>query len=243
MKSTLSWVLLAGLTFSMSCSAAFQGGGDDVLSEVIAGEVSSGTGDGLSAMRCLTSLKANETGRKISELSVFREFNQYPPRPFSVLRPRDVKLPLSQIKLDSQCLTYMPFDFDIFESAELREGRINDLHPIYLWGEESGFVVIYMHRSYERKDGEGEAVIFSAVIYDSSGQAGGYIKEVSSWYEYEGSIRIRDAKLVGGEVTIGEIIFDPIELDVEGRILKYGNTGGLNKIRGYSWTHGGYREQ
>lgn len=243
MKKALSLILLGGLVFSVICSAVVHDGKEGLLSDAGNFEALSGSGDDASSTACLASLRANSGGGKISELSVFREFNKYPPVPSSVLKPRNVKLPAGQINLASQCLAYLPFDFDVFDDDKLRKGRLDDVSPIYLWEVETGYLVVYIYRGYEQEDGEGEMVVMSAAMYDALGRVDEYIKEVSSWYEYEGSIRIRDAKFRGREVVISEMVFDPVRLGVEGRVLKYRNTGGSSKIRSYVWGVKGYIEQ
>lgn len=193
---------------------------------------------------CLASLKAHAGPRKLSDLSAFRAFNRYPPDPATVSSPDEVKLSsLKRIKLASECLTFMPFEFDIFEKDDLRTGNATDLYPIHAWTSGDSYIAIYMYREYTQGDYEGDSITLSAVLYDDSARIAGSIPRLSWWHDIEGSILVHDAKFTSRGISIVETVFDPYQRDdATGHFLKYEKSSKEMVIRKYVMDGGRYVE-
>ena len=106
-------------------------------------------------------------------------------------------------------------------AAAERKGTLALLSPVAAWKLGDGYIAFYLHKNYEMLDGEGDSIQISAVAIDASGKALHAIPAASSWYEYEGSIRIRDFLFLGGEFVTIEEVFDPRHRDESGNVLDY----------------------
>ena len=172
-------------------------------------------------------------------LSVFRRFNPYPPEA-PAKGPDGISLRASsstqQDLLD--CVPEGAFDFDVLEAGMLRGGSVRDLHPIDIFRVEGGnFIALYLHKDYETTDGEGVTIEASGLLMDSTGRVIDATQGLSSWYEYEGSIRIRDFIYAEGTVVTSEEVYDPSVVDSVGNPLKYSG-GGARVIKTYDQVSG-----
>ncbi|MDU9393970.1 hypothetical protein [Pseudomonas sp. zfem002] len=173
---------------------------------------------------CVRNIESRFSPRAPARLSAFRVFNRYPPVA-SILRPDTVSfLGKRIVGLDGACLERPSIKFNVLEQdGNLREGTPDDLSVYKLWRVEKGFFAAYMYKKYEVGDGEGESIVLALVRYDSFGMIVNLIEEVSSWYEYEGAIRLRDALLGDDSLRLFETVYDVEEVDEQGNVVKYSN--------------------
>ncbi|MGY0651016.1 hypothetical protein ACW7GZ_03960 [Luteimonas sp. A537] len=182
-----------------------------------------------------TCAKALSFAEKVSEgtLSAFRVFNDYPPVA-NAKSPGEVVIePFpDQITALSACLPKNAFEFKVLTDGVLVNGTESQLFPLSVWRiQENYYLVTYLHKNYDMSDGEGEAVEVSGIVLDANGKPIKPMQELSSWYEYEGSIRIRDLHYLNGKFTTTEEVFDPVERDEAGRALDYVNDHGNDVIK------------
>lgn len=166
--------------------------------------------------------------------SVFSRFNPYPSLA-PAKRPDDITLraPTATPNELLACVPEGAFEFDILEAGLLRAGTIRDLHPIGVFLADGGnFLALYLHKNYETIDGEGVTVEASGLLMDPTGQVIDAAQELASWYEYEGSIRIRDFVYAEGSLVTTEQVYDPSAFDSVANPLKY-REGGMEVIKKY----------
>lgn len=193
------------------------------------------------AVRCRIDLESLPVSEQLNELSVYRSFNSHVRAVAGLLGPEKRSLDeLKSLALTDECLSEVPFEFSVFESGELREGNSNDLLPVHMWRRGNGYLVVYALRKYESRDGEGDAIAFCLVAFSASGSIVGALDEIASWYEYEGYIRVRDAKFVGDVLEVTETIFSPILFDDSGRVMSYDNGSAPQVIFSYVFKRGRY---
>jgi hypothetical protein len=184
--------------------------------------------------KCIETLSSSKRTEEGDALSAFKQWNEYPPSA-STIAPGDANLESSSPEISglSSCLDSNPFTFEVLVDGILINGDLEHLTPLASWKLPNGYMAFYMHKNYEVSDGEGESVEISSVIFDMDGKALRGIQEVSSWYEYEGSIRIRDLAYIDGNFVTSEEVFDPQEQDDTGNVLEYNNERGISVIRRY----------
>lgn len=165
--------------------------------------------------------------------SVFKRFNSYPP--VAPLRsPGDGPMPTVEEDVHGllSCVPDGAIKFSILGDGRLVEGTRKDLYPLGVFrSPEGAYLAVYMHKNYEVGDGEGEVVEASGLLLDPSGEVFGVIQGLSSWYEYEGSIRIRDFLYKSGRAMTTERVYDPVARDEFGNSLGYINTGGSEVVK------------
>lgn len=183
---------------------------------------------------CFDGISAGEPLREGYSFSVFRLFNPHPP--IAAAKSPDGISPHAPSNEHQALLACVPegaFDFEVLEAGLLREGSIRDLHPIGVFRVGGGkFLALYLHKNYETIDGEGVTVEASGLLMDPTGQVIDAAQELASWYEYEGSIRIRDFVYAEGSLVTTEQVYDPSAFDSVGNPLKY-REGGMEVIKKY----------
>lgn len=113
-------------------------------------------------------------------------------------------------------------EFSVLENGVLRRGLSDDTHPLGVFQMPDGTcLAAYLHNNYEFGDGEGVSIEISGLFLDSAGGLLGAEQELSSWYEYEGSIRIRNLVHADGCLATDEQIFEPVDRDRSGRPASY----------------------
>lgn len=165
--------------------------------------------------------------------SVYKRFNPYPPVS-PVRSPGDISMPVAtEGGLDLvACVPEGMIDFSILDNGSLVAGTIKDLYPLGVFQATDGFyIAFYLHKDYEVGDGEGEVVEVSGLVLDSSGEIANVVQGLSSWYEYEGSIRIRDFLYEAGRAVTTEQIYDPVARDESGYPLTYVDVGGIKVLK------------
>ena len=168
-----------------------------------------------------------------ARLSAFRLFNAYPPAA-QVISPGEASAldAAGSVPDLMACLPEGMLEFSVMVDGVLMKGTKKDLHPLAVFQDPDGaYIAAYLHKSYEVDDGEGEAVEISGVILGSSGRIVGGMRELSSWYEYEGSIRIRDFVYRNGRAITTEQVYDPASTDELGNPLSYVDVGGARVLR------------
>lgn len=179
--------------------------------------------------KCLNALAAAKDIKEESFISAFRVFNTYPPVT-GERKPKNVTI--TSVKTDTpkivDCLRRPTFSFKTLVDGVLTQGGDATVYPVTAWKIPEGYIVFYIYKTYEVADGEGESVDISALVVDKSGAPQKTMHSVSSWYEYEGSIRIRDFHYDSGTYMTTEQVFDPSAVDKEGNVLDY-DTGGKQK--------------
>ncbi|MEN1944676.1 hypothetical protein WCE55_12590 [Luteimonas sp. MJ293] len=113
----------------------------------------------------------------------------------------------------------MEFSFHILTNGVISKGSLAQVVPFAAWRLPGGYLAFYIHNNYEVQDGEGVVVEISAIVLDEAGAVAKHIPEVSSWFEYEGSIRVRDFVYADGSALTTEEVFDPAERDGLGNVL------------------------
>lgn len=184
---------------------------------------------------CVVALTAAKKVEDKRTLSVFRLFNEYPPS-HAKKDPGTVdttSVPTHSPELMS-CLENLPFTFDVLVDGLLVKGSRSRLSPLTAWEVPGGHLAFYLHKNYVMDDGEGESVEISAIALDGVGKPVGSIQGLSSWYEYEGSVRIRDFVQSNGEFTTIEEVFDPVEQDEAVNVLDYAGSGERSIFKRYS---------
>ena len=170
-------------------------------------------------------------------LSAFGHFHDYPPVS-TVQSPADVSISKDRTA-DQALIACLPGslpNFMFLDEGVLVPGTAADVQPIGVFKTPDGTrLLAYLHKGYSQDDGEGETVHVSAVFLDAYGSVLGIEQGVSSWYEYEGSIRIRELFHTGGAFVVMESVFDPAKRDQEGRAVSYVNTGGRRMVRRYDF--------
>lgn len=178
---------------------------------------------------CLSALASAKGVEDESSISAFRVFNTYPPVT-GERKPKNVTI--NSVKTDTpkivDCLRRPTFSFKTLVDEVLTQGGDATVYPLTAWKVPGGYIVFYIYKTYEVADGEGESVDISALVVDKSGAPQKIVHSVSSWYEYEGSIRIRDFHYDSGTYMTTEQVFDPSAVDKEGNVLDY-DTGGKQK--------------
>ena len=171
---------------------------------------------------CIATLAAAEQAEDGSELSAFLIFNDYPP---SQIKDEPGKVNVASVETSfpglMACIEDNPFNFNILVDGVLEEGETHMISPLTAWKISGGYLAFYLHKNYEDSDGEGESVEISGIYVDISGSPAEYIQGLSSWYEYEGSVRIRNFYYSNGEFVTTEEVFDPSEQDESGNVLDY----------------------
>lgn len=171
---------------------------------------------------CIATLVTAEQAEDGSELSAFMTFNDYPPSQ-NKYEPSEVDVASAGTKFTElmACIEGNPFNFNVLIDGVLEEGETHMISPLTAWKTSGGYLAFYLHKNYEDRDGEGESVEVSGVYIDLSGSPVKYIQGLSSWYEYEGSVRIRNFYYSNGEFVTTEEVFDPSEQDEFGNVLDY----------------------
>lgn len=173
---------------------------------------------------CIAALATAKKAEDGAKLSAFRLFNDYPPSPTKkVLSSVDTASTPSLSHGLAACVENSTFAFNILIDGVLIEGALPQIHPLTAWEISGNHLAFYLHKNYEMTDGEGESVEISAIFFDSTGLPIESIQGISSWYEYEGSVRIRDFRYSNGNFVTTEKVFDPAERDHHGNVLKYGD--------------------
>lgn len=165
--------------------------------------------------------------------SAFGVFNDYPPAANSK-SPGElvIKSFSDQLMALSVCSPKHIFEFNVLRDGVLVNGTDSHLFPLSAWRIQGNYyLVTYLHKNYEMNDGEGEMVELSGIVLDATGSPIRSMQELSSWYEHEGSIRIRDLHYLNGKFTTTEEVFDPVERDETGHPLSYVNDQGKVVIR------------
>ncbi|WP_157515323.1 hypothetical protein [Luteimonas abyssi] len=155
-------------------------------------------------------------------LSAFGTFNDLPPSQGKVaLEDADITSRAATMPGLRACTENLHFSFSILVDGILTEGASLQMYPVMAWRAPQGYLAFFMHKNYETLDGEGETTEISALALDRSGRPIRLLPAVSSWYEYEGSIRIRDFVYSSHQFMTTEEIFDPLERDELGNVLTY----------------------
>lgn len=156
-------------------------------------------------------------------LSAYGLFNRYPPGS-DAGSPGELSIETAS-GASASLLSLLPDGFPRFEVLEkgvLRAGSRDDANPIGIFRTPNGlFVAAYLHRNYEMRDGEGVSIEISGMIFDSEGDLLRLEQGLSSWYEYEGAIRIRNFVYSRGCLATTEQVFDAVERDQSGKALSY----------------------
>lgn len=184
---------------------------------------------------CFDHIPAGEPLREGYSFSVFRLFNPHPPIA-AAKSPADISLhaPSNRQQVLLECVPEGAFDFKILEAGLLREGSIRDLHPVGVFRLEGGkFLALYLHKNYETTDGEGVIIEVSGLLINASGRAMDAVQGLSSWYEYEGSVRIRDFAYVAGSIVTSEQTYDPSVRDGVGNALEYLDSTAMKVVEIY----------
>ena len=176
---------------------------------------------------CASALLLAEKIKETSIISAFRTFNEYPPTS-RTKRPDEIAIEQSSANLSAlvSCSPAGAFEFTTLTDGILSKGTASQLHPMSAWKlPEGGYLVTYLHKNYEIGDGEGVSIEISGIVLDAAANPVKSFAGLSSWYEYEGSIRIRDLTYTNGSLVTTEEVFDPAERDQVGRIFAYRNDG------------------
>lgn len=156
-------------------------------------------------------------------LSAYGLFNRHPPGS-DTGSPGELPIETASGALAS-LLSLLPDGFprfEILENGVLRSGSKDDANPLGIFRTPDGlFVAAYLHRNYEMRDGEGVSIEISGMIFDSEGDLLHLEQDLSSWYEYEGAIRIRNFVYSRGCLVTTEQVFDAVERDQSGKALSY----------------------
>ncbi|QCO67889.2 hypothetical protein E5843_09170 [Luteimonas yindakuii] len=183
---------------------------------------------------CFSALAGAEDIDEEQRLSAFRTFNNYPPsQGKAALDDVDLASIPARTPGLSSCLEDSHFSFKVLVDGVLTEGAPSQMHPLTAWRIHQGYLVFFLHKNYEVVDGEGETVEISALALDASGTSVQSLPAVSSWYEYEGSIRIRDFAYLNHRFVTTEEIFDPLERDESGIVLTYQEVPRNKRFSGY----------
>lgn len=184
---------------------------------------------------CFDGISAGEPLREGYSFSVFRLFNPHPP--IAAAKSPDGISPHAPSNEHQALLACVPegaFDFGVLEAGLLREGSIRDLHPIGVFRVGGGkFLALYLHKDYETDDGEGVIIEVSGLLINGAGRAMDVLQGLSSWYEYEGSIRIRDFAYVAGSIVTSEQTYDPSVRDGVGNTLEYLDSTAMKVVEIY----------
>lgn len=172
------------------------------------------------AERCRKVLTLNSQEER-PYLSAFKKFNDLPPVPGTKLTPDSARLDGLELSTSGDCLEPPPFQFYVLENGVLRKNRTDDLRTLHVSRSESGYTTAYLYKRYETSDGEGNSVVLALARHNDVGKVEAYIEEASSWYEYEGSIRMRDAIVGKNVIHITESIYHAERFDPEGNVLSY----------------------
>lgn len=196
----------------------------------VASDVSVTSGHGHSDTRskdhrgrsCLSALDGAEYIDGERRLSAFRTFNNYPPsQDKAALDNVDLASIPARIPGLHSCLEDSHFAFKVLVDGVLTDGAPSQMYPLTAWRIPQGYLVFFLHKNYEAVEGEGETIEISALALDAYGTSVQPLPTVSSWYEYEGSIRIRDFAYLNHRFVTTEEIFDPLERDESGFALTY----------------------
>lgn len=175
------------------------------------------------APSCSQALAQADDAEDGSTLSAFRLFNSYPPTTH-VASPGEVVLSPRHGRPAglSTCLPENSFHFMLLIDGILVKGNAAQVHPLSVWELPDGlYLVAYLHRNYEMDDGEGDSIEVSGLLVDPEGHPVTPVQELSSWYEYEAAIRIRDFHYKDGRLVTTEEIFEPSNRDDNGFALGY----------------------
>lgn len=195
---------------------AIHGSGTESCAQVLATSVAPGDGE---------------------KLSAFNLFNKGLPSA-STPTPAEMEIPVNTDSPSSTaCLPPNYFDFLKFVDGELVAGTSRDVSLVSIWRlPEDHYFITYLYKAYETKDGEGSSFIISGTIADSAGRPLAVADEISSWYHYEGSVRIRDFSYSKGRFVQTEEVFDPLEVDEVGRPIRYISNGKRTMKEGHLTT-------
>lgn len=170
---------------------------------------------------CLASLHRSSTHERVVRISAFELFNDPLPSA-STIDPADANTSsVVTTDISPSCLPRVPFSFDVLREGVLTEGTNADLTPVSATRLDDDFIVFYLHEAYEVGDGEGEAIEVSLVVFNEKGNITRSHRSFSSWYQYEGSIRVRDGTLDHGTIITQEVVYDPARLDAVGNVVEY----------------------
>lgn len=201
---------------------------DSALPQVVAGNDAHQVSD--ACARALALAKPLNEGTR---LSAFRLFNSHPPTA-PMASPGEVSTLAAAVGAPDliACVPDGMLEFFVMVDGALTEGTKNDLHPLASFQTPDGtYIAAYVHKNYEVGDGEGEVVEITGVVLESSGRIVGGTRELSSWYEYEGSIRVRDFLYRDGKAITTEQVYDPASTDEVGNPLSYVDVGGTRVLR------------
>lgn len=168
-------------------------------------------------------------------LSAFGRFNSQPPVP-PIISPEVVAIPSAQKHMGDlrSCLPDGFPEFDVLDRGALVKGARGQVYPLGVFhAADELYLAAYLHKNYEMSGGEGGTVEISGVFLDSAGGVLSVEQELSSWYEYEGSIRVRDLSYHDGYFVKTEQVYDPGERDGSGHPLEYVGGAGRKIIKEY----------
>ena len=158
--------------------------------------------------------------------SAFGLFNTFPPEP-PVKSPDEVSIEISDGTSESRefLLGRLPAgfpEFQVLENGVLAAGKREDIEPLGVFRLPGGmYVAAYLHNNYETSDGEGISIEVSGLFLDTTGELLHAAQELSSWFEYEGAIRIRNLVHFNGCFATTEQVHDPVERGPSGSALSY----------------------
>ncbi|MFZ7097238.1 hypothetical protein ACOPJQ_05260 [Luteimonas dalianensis] len=176
-----------------------------------------------SCAQLLATVALPDDHEKLSAFNLFNEnsLSADTPDPAEINVPANNRSPAS-----IACLPPDYFNFLKIIEGELVAGTNEDVSLISAWRiPDDRYFMAYLYKAYVVEDGEGSSIIISGVIADPKGEPLAFAEEISSWYQYEGSVRIRDFSYSKGRFVQTEEVFDPIEVDEIGRPIQYLSNG------------------
>ncbi|WP_249673556.1 hypothetical protein [Pseudomonas abieticivorans] len=244
MKAIFLLATSISLAIVMECSAHTEHNERSVSTVFVATEKSEKMQPNEHTKLCLSDLKTAASDTKARNVSAFREFNHYPPTPGVDLDPHSVDLSkVKKISITEKCLEQTPLSFIIETGGISHNGNARDLNPIKAWRTDNGFAVIYLYKGYKEADGTGHTINLSAAFYNDEGMPLDYIDNISTWYNNEGTVHIRDAELTDRKITVSKVVFDPERLTRNGKVLEYSQLHDKQIVLEFANHEGHYIEQ
>jgi hypothetical protein len=171
---------------------------------------------------CEKEMSALDIKKAPFQASAFKLFNDYPPSDTTYIDFIDTDIHLkAAIKFPFICLPPPPFKFTVHENGTARESRETDFIPIDIWKTSEGYRAIYLYKSEQKFDSGADSIILTLIQYNKLREIDFYIKELSSWYEYEDAVRIRNAKMTNGKIFKTEVIYNRKYLSDEGQTFSF----------------------